>query len=185
MSQLHVLTKKYTYEDYLTFDDDFRCEIIEGEIYEMAPAPNWEHQDISTVIFTRLSVYLGANRGQARIFSAPFDVRLFSDTVVQPDIVVILDKSRKHPRGLMGAPDIAVEILSNSTSAKDLGIKHRKYLEAGTPEYWIIDPKNRQTKICYLQDNQYAEVIFGEEDEIVSKVLPGFRIKPKEFFPID
>ena len=44
------------------------------------------------------------------------------------------------PRPFNAAPDLVVEILSESTADRDLSLKHRLYEQNGVPEYWIVDP---------------------------------------------
>ena len=80
------------------------------------------------------------------VFPAPFDVRLPQgeekdeeiDNVVQPDLVVICDRSKIDKRGCKGAPDLIIEILSYSTAKKDLNEKFNLYQQAGVKEYWIV-----------------------------------------------
>ncbi|MBF0526012.1 MAG: Uma2 family endonuclease, partial [Deltaproteobacteria bacterium] len=89
--------ERYTYRDYLAWDDDERWELIDGALYNMSPAPTRRHQRISLDVATQLNNFLSG--GPCEVYAAPFDVRLPKgdeadnqvDTVVQPDIVVICD----------------------------------------------------------------------------------------------
>ena len=87
-----------------------------------------------------------------RVFPAPCDVffpRLQDqreddvDTVVQPDLLVVCEPEKIHENGIWGAPDLTIEILSPSTSRKDLNEKFRLYEREGVREYWVINPVGR------------------------------------------
>jgi Uma2 family endonuclease len=115
------LNKRYTYEDYLTWQLDEMVELIKGKIYKMSPAPNRMHQTISRRLHGKLFEYFEFQ--SCLVYHAPFDVRLplppakttdyKIDTVVQPDICVICDKDKLTPEGCLGAPDWIIEILRN------------------------------------------------------------------------
>ena len=114
------LTKRYTYNDYLTWQFDEMVELIRGRVFRMSPAPLSAHQLISMEISGQIYDYLKGKK--CKVVTAPFDVRLplppdrqtdaKIDTVVQPDICVICDLSKIDRRGCLGAPDWVIEILS-------------------------------------------------------------------------
>ena len=93
------LNKIYTYADYLKWQFTERVELLKGRIYEMGPT-NFMHQALVTELSAQLSNYL--RHKTCRVFVAPFDVRLPNKsledneihTVVQPDVVVVCDKSK-------------------------------------------------------------------------------------------
>ena len=147
--------RKWTYADYLAWPDDERWEIIDGEAYNMSPAPSRLHQEISGKLFGSFYEYLKGKK--CKLYAAPFDVRLPDlagltdekiETVVQPDIVIICDRTKLDERGCIGAPDIVVEILSPATSGYDLKVKYQLYQQHGVKEYWIIHPAE-QTLLVY------------------------------------
>ena len=143
------LDKGYTYADYCSWEDGERWELIGGEAYAMAPSPSEGHQGISGRIFGQLYMYL---RGKpCKVYAAPFDVRLNADgaddTVVQPDILVVCDKSKlEGGKGVTGAPDFIIEILSPSSLRHDLITKFKLYQRSGVREYWIVDPESKIIK---------------------------------------
>lgn len=124
---------KYSYKDYLNWPEGERWELIVGVPYSMSPAPTPRHQKVSMVLAGEIYAYLKGKKGQ--FFAAPFDVRLaandkldeFVDSVVQPDLLVICDESKIDERGCAGAPDMTIEILSESTAGKDLHDKKDLY----------------------------------------------------------
>ena len=183
------LTRSYTYLDYLSWTFPERVELFLGQVFKMSPAPNVRHQRISLEISRIFGNHL--RQGSCQVFAAPFDVRLpvakskdKTDTVVQPDIVVICDQSKLDEQGCNGAPDIVVEILSPGNSRKDMKDKFELYEMSLVPEYWIVDPGN-QSVIIYTLNEQ--KKYFGSKpfvaDEIArSTVIKGLEIEVTEIF---
>ncbi len=144
------LNQKYTYADYLTWDDGRRWELIEGIPYELAfgdvknmsPAPSRKHQAVSTSLLGAILPFV--KKKGCSIFTAPFDVRFSEDdeseTVVQPDLSIFCDKGKLDDRGAHAAPDWVIEILSPGTAQKDLHTKLLLYQKYQVPLYWIVDP---------------------------------------------
>jgi Uma2 family endonuclease len=188
MSFAVKLNEKYTYRDYLSWDDGKRWELIEGVPYDMTPAPNAGHQSISMDLAIVLSAYLKSNEQGCRVFAAPFDVR-FTDnendsTVVQPDLVVICDKKKIDKKGAVGAPDICIEILSPGTSYKDETEKLKLYEKHGVTEYWIVNPAARYVMIYSHSGESYDKPGYYKETEVVtSSVLPGLELELKGIWP--
>jgi len=175
--------KRYTYADYCTWGEDVRCELIDGVVYDMSPAPGWVHQDLSRNLLGQFFIFLEGK--PCKVFHAPFDVRLNADddgTVVQPDIVVICDRSKISGTGCIGAPDMVVEILSPSTARKDMLVKFNKYQKAGVREYWIVDPKDKVIRVCILSNGKYDSIDYFDADKIAVNVLDGFEIDIKRLF---
>ncbi len=177
------MDKKYSYADYLVWDDERRWEIINGALYDMTPAPLEEHQAISGIIHGEFYIFFKDK--PCRVYHAPFDVRfgLSSaedseiNTVVQPDISVICDERKLDKRGAIGAPDLIVEILSPSTSHKDQSIKFNIYEQYGVKEYWIVDPGNKYIQIFILEKGKFREDgLFEENSTAVSKIFKGLKI---------
>lgn len=133
---------KYTIYDYFAFPDDRqRCEVIDGVIYDMT-SPTLHHQWVLTQLGHEFSNYIDEHNGGCRAFVAPLDVTPDPAdiyTIVQPDVMIICDRSLLEGKYCEGAPDLVVEILSPSTRRKDLTIKTAKYAAAGVREYWIVD----------------------------------------------
>jgi len=176
--------KRYTYTDYRTWDDDERWELIDGVPYAMPPAPLRIHQEILGGLFSQLHNFL---RGKhCKVFVSPFDVRLNADTeddiVVQPDIVVVCDDSKLDDKSCVGAPDMAIEIISPSTSAYDRVLKFNKYLQAGVREYWIVDPASKTVSANVLKDGKYMASAYLDTDTAPVHVLNGCVINFADVF---
>lgn len=170
----------HTYLDYLGWPEDVRYELIDGEAFLMAPAPDLAHQELAGEIFFQLRQALGD--GPCKPFIAPVDVRLPRadeadeqiDTVVQPDVLVVCDPSRLDRRGVRGAPDLVVEVLSPSTASHDHVRKRQIYERAGVKEYWLVHPNDRMVTIYRLIAGAYGKPD-GQalQGETAVGVLPG------------
>ncbi len=182
---------RYTFADCLTWGEDERIEIINGEAVMMAPSPATDHQLISGELFGQIHSYLKGKK--CKVISAPFDVRLFEqdgdgpeevDTVVVPDITVVCDPDKLDKHGCKGAPDMVVEILSPSTQRHDRLTKFNLYQRAGVREYWIVDPANRAVQSFVLEDGRYSVKEFGTAgDKLRVNVLEDCVIDLSEVFP--
>ena len=175
--------KHYTYADYLQWPDDTRYELIDGEAFLMSPAPLVEHQEVAGELFRQLANQLDGQ--PCRPYIAPVDVRLprkdeadaAIDTVVQPDVLVVCDPHKIDRRGVRGAPDWVLEVLSPSTAAHDQIAKRRTYERAGVREYWLVHPGDRTLTVYVLDNGQYGRPeIYELKDATPIGVLPGVSI---------
>jgi Uma2 family endonuclease len=176
----------YTYTDYLGWDSEDRYELIDGVPYMMAPAPSPAHQRVSMALTLVIGNFLKGK--SCEVFAAPFDVRLNADdaddTVVQPDILIICDKSKIDNKGCKGAPDMVVEIVSKSSGKYDHGLKLQKYIEAGVRECWIVDPDDRIVQVYNMQDDHSANMLaYTPKESVPVRTLKGLDIDLKEIFP--
>ncbi len=149
-SQLQLLTL----EQYEAYTDDTRIEVFDGIVYNMA-APSQEHQTILLELSTLLNSYIKQKKGPCRVFPAPFDVKLSDKplTIVQPDIMIVCDKSKLDGKRCNGAPDFIIEIIFPSNAADDYIRKLYYYKNAGVREYWIVDPRRKIVTVNYFEGN--------------------------------
>ena len=177
--------KPYTYADYASWDDDVRCELIDGEIVVM-DAPSFDHQRVLRDLFRPIDNFLLGKKCEA--FFAPCDVCLFGlgeedTTVVQPDILVICDESLLiNTKRCNGAPDFVIEILSPSTAKHDKHRKLNKYMDAGVRECWIVDPDSKSITV-HLNIDGILSYRYYENDVMVPvHVLEGLEISLQDVF---
>lgn len=157
---------EYTLDDYYSFPDDIRVELIDGVIYDMTLAPMTYHQIFADEIRYQIRNCIDEKKRNCVIVTAP-DVQLDRDekTMVQPDVVLVCDREIVIGRCVYGAPDFVVEVLSRSTRKKDMVIKLKKYMEAGVQVYWMVDLKNRKL-IEYVFDGDMIPAIHGLEGRV-------------------
>ena len=164
---------RWTYADYAALPDDGnRYEIIAGVLY-MTPAPGTGHQSVSARLVTFLVTHVEF-AGLGRVFAAPVDVELAPDTVVQPDIVVVLSANlhRITPSRIIGAPDLVVEILSPGTAGYDRREKQDAYARSGVGEYWIVDPGAQTVELLTLEQGGYrSHGVFRGQARLPSSVV--------------
>ena len=176
--------QRYTYSDYLEWDDDQRWELVDGVPFLMS-APSTRHQELCSNLHGQLFNLLKGK--QCKVFFAPFDVRLnadtFDNTVVQPDIIVICDRAKLDKAGCKGAPDFVIEILSPSTSSRDRHLKFDLYRKVGVREYWVIEPDENILSAHILSNEDYITRIYGETDTAPISVLDNCMIDLSEVFP--
>ena len=180
---------RYTFADVLTWEEDERIEIIEGEAVMLA-TPSVGHQRVSRELLRQLANYLEGKK--CEVFAAPFGVRLFEqdgnspedvDTMVEPDIAVICDKSKLDERGCKGAPDMVVELLSPSTRRHDRLVKLGLYQRAGVREYWIVSPEEKTVQVLLLEDGKLLpHEDYGQDDVAKVNALDGCFIELAKVF---
>lgn len=144
---------RYTYADYRAWSDGERWELIDGTAYAMGPAPLRIHQKVLGNLYRHVGNALEGKPCEPYI--APFDVRLpksseadeETETVVQPDLVVICDQKKLDDKGCRGAPDWVVEVLSPRSASHDHIRKRALYERAGVREYWLVHPVDRMATI--------------------------------------
>jgi Uma2 family endonuclease len=172
-------TVSLTYHDLQAIPPDRnRYELIEGELF-VAAAPNVEHQRKAF----RLSRILAEHtelHDLGEIFIAPCDVVLDDSTVLEPDIVFV-SKARQSivtPACIMGAPDLVVEVLSDSSRTIDRFVKRDRYAEFGVSEYWLFDPWEPRIEVLHLEGRKYRLIgSFGPSDTVqASPTFPELRI---------
>lgn len=175
--------KKYTYADYLKTSNDERYELIEGDIL-MTPSPVPQHQRISRKIEFMLEQFI-TEHDLGEVFYAPCDVHLDNENVVQPDILFI-SKDRLiiiGEKNIQGAPDLVIEIISESTAYRDFVQKKKLYAKHGVKEYWIVIPDEGSIEIFVLEDKTYvSHRTYGKDAILESPSIKGLRIELKSIF---
>jgi Uma2 family endonuclease len=171
---------KLTYEDYLLLPDDGRRhEIIDGEHFA-SPSPNTQHQRISKRFTAALLPC--ENAGLGEVFYAPYDVVLSIFDIVQPDVLFITP-ARAHiinDKHAEGAPDLVIEILSDSNRQYDEQFKYKTYERLGADEYWIADPFEKLVKVFRRAGARFERVAVGET--LTTPLLPGFQLRIGDLF---
>lgn len=147
----------YTIEDIFSLPEGTRAELIDGQIYYMAP-PTRRHQRILFSISRAIADYIDKKNGPCEVDIAPFAVFLNKDSrnYVEPDISVICSPDKLNDRGCNGAPDWIIEIVSPGSRQMDYFTKLFKYRNSGVREYWIVDPA-KNFIIVYNFDNSTSD----------------------------
>lgn len=175
--------RKYTYQDYLASPDEERWEIIDGQAYNMTPAPSTAHQRAANRINILLATHTSLPRG-CQVFIAPTDVVLSESDVVQPDVFVVCDQGKVTELNIQGAPDLVVEVLSPATALKDKREKKALYERGGVREFIVIDPIERYVERYALDAHgRYGHPdLLGSQEVLTLKVFGGLEIPLHDVF---
>ena len=164
---------EYTLEDYYALPDERRVELIDGVIYDMT-APYTTHQYASGELYAQIRDYIKKKGGSCMPFVSPIDVQLDCDnkTMVQPDVLILCDRSKLLRRCIFGAPDFIMEVLSPSTKRKDAHLKLHKYRNAGVREYWMVDLEKERVLVYFFEQDELP-TIYGGDMEIPVGIFGG------------
>jgi Uma2 family endonuclease len=157
MTATHPRPARWTYEEFARLPEDGnRYEIIAGELY-VTPAPRPRHQLVLVPLIVQLNAFV-AKHGLGRIYPGPIDVLFAEGDYLEPDLVFVRQDrfGIVSDRGLEGAPNLVVEILSPSTARRDRTLKRDRYAFFGVSEYWVIDPEGRTVEVFRAGTNQSA-----------------------------
>ncbi|HKI04981.1 MAG TPA: Uma2 family endonuclease [Thermoanaerobaculia bacterium] len=181
-----IVPHKLTYEDYILFPEDGqRHEILDGEHY-VTPAPTPDHQGVSSNLHLKLGPFVRERRLGVVLY-APLDVLLSEHDVTQPDLLFISNQragilTKTH---LLGAPDLVIEILSNSTRRRDETLKRDLYERFGVLEYWLVDPLHRSVRVFLRSSKGFLPPLrlsAAAGDVLTTPLLPGLKIPVSEIF---
>lgn len=176
---------KLTYEEYRKTPDDKRYELLDGELI-MAPAPLTGHQLVQVALGAPLYTFV-KQRGLGLVFFAPTDVVLSDTNVVQPDLLFV-STAREHivtRANIQGAPDLVVEIRTDSTAERDWTLKRELYAEHGVKEYWLVDPEAMTVTVLLLHGDVFNVVgIYWKGQRLTSPTLEGFTVSLDEIFRV-
>ena len=170
MTPVLAQEKFYTIDDIYHLPEGKRAELVDGQIYDMAP-PTRKHQEILSFLHAAICNYITGNKGECKVYPAPFAVFLFADDskYLEPDISVICDKGKLDDQGCKGAPDWVIEIVSSGSRPMDYYTKLSLYRSAGVREYWIVDPM-KQTVLVYDMEHDSAPAIYSFTDSIKANI---------------
>jgi Uma2 family endonuclease len=164
-------TRIWTYDDLARLPDNGkRYEILDGDLV-VSPSPSREHQRALKWLFLVFQRQL-ERANVAEVFLAPFDAILSAQRVLVPDLMVVrLERiSIVRERGIEGAPDLVLEVMSSRASL-DRVRKFDLYAKAGIPEYWIVDPIGETIEVYFLVEGDYQLAGYYGHDEIALSVV--------------
>jgi Uma2 family endonuclease len=173
-----------TEEDLILLSEkyDIHCELVDGVLVQK-PMGYYESR-IAAILIHWLEAYLdehplGITAGEAGpLRTTPGQVRM-------PDVSFVLgsrltEEMLKKQKVLRLAPDLAIEVLSETNTKKEMARKLREYFEAGVRLVWYIDPE-AETAWVYTSAEKFT-TIAGDGVLSGGDVLPGFAIRLSEVF---
>jgi len=186
---MDISTEKITYTTFrqMDFDDpnSHLYELINGEIVKKG-APHIQHQAILGELYSVFKTFV-KKQDLGKVYFAPVDVVLSENNAPQPDLFFIKKDRLKiidEAEGVvMGAPDLAVEIISPGSVRRDRVVKKELYEQFGIAEYWLVDPQNASIEVYILENEHYQLHLLADKgDTVSSKLLEGFTFDTGEIF---
>lgn len=187
--QLQDRHEQSCYKDYLELPEDKKYEIIDGVLFAMTPSLATEHQRVLRKLFVHLANFLTGK--DCEVLCSPYDVLLPEGgektedvkTVVQPDILVVCDKTKLTDKHCIGAPDLIIEIVSPSSPSMDYVKKLNLYEKHRVGEYWIVNYIRKQVMVYrLLTSGEYGEPEIYMEGMVNSEVLQNFAVNLQDIF---
>jgi Uma2 family endonuclease len=176
--------ERFSWHEYKDWPEDERWQIIDGHAYCMAAAPNIKHQKVTGNLYATISEKLKGN--PCTTFIARTDVVFDDYNIVQPDVLVVCNKSKIMDANIQGAPDLVIEVMSPSNSFMDKKQKLELYERFAVPEYLLVDPVGDLVERFRLVDSRYGRSeIFAWHEELSLISLPGLVITLWEVFERD
>ena len=181
--------KKLTWAEFREMDiqegDTSIYELINGEIVKRA-SPNTPHQSASVNLTLLFGIFIKKKK-LGKLFHAPYDVYLDEHNAgIQPDLLFV-SKERDfiivEGNGIVGTPDLVVEIVSKGSVVNDRVTKKDLYQRFAVKEYWIVDVRSKTIEVYVMENDTYKLYSFAEEEgNIKSAVLTGFKLNVKDVF---
>lgn len=169
-----------TIEDIYNLPEGQRAELIDGQLYNMAP-PSTAHQRILSFLHLEIGSYIREHGGSCEVIPAPFAVFLHNaeesecSNYLEPDISVICDPKKINDKGCYGAPDWIIEIVSPSSKRLDYYTKLALYRASGVREYWIVDPL-KKTIVIYDMEHDDGPVLYPFHSVIKANIYDDLQI---------
>lgn len=171
---------KITYQEFLAAaGENTFAEWVDGEVFVMSPASQ-RHQLIASFLTALLQHFVESQQAGV-VLTAPFQMKLATrPSGREPDVLFVARERLEclTDNFLDGPADIAVEIISPESRARDRGDKFYEYEQGGVREYWLIDPVRKQAEFYLLGDDGiYRPALIGEDGIFRSRVLRGLELK--------
>lgn len=175
-------TKKFTFEEYLAYDDgtDMRYELVDGELIAMPPESP-ENIAIARRILLELIQRIPAD---FVAWGTEIEVSGRQARCRLPDLIVhteeshaaLIGRSRSTITHDMPPPAIVVEVVSPGTTNRDRDYRHKRteYAARCIPEYWIVDPQEQRITVCTWMNGQYEDQVFRGDEKVRSTIVPMF-----------
>ncbi len=168
----------WTEDAYFSIESTRLVELVDGCL-EFPPMPTKYHQRVVQFLFGLLSRFVSENVG-GEVFFAPLPVRLWPGRIREPDIVYLSAEKNVQEEDYPQSADLVIEVVSKGPESRkrDLEQKRSDYAEAKIPEYWIVDPQQKQITVLVLVAEEYqTHGVFGPGDSAPSALLKGFSVQ--------
>lgn len=175
-------TTRLTLEEFRNLPDNEgeRYELDEGELL-MTPSPTVSHNRVRDRIFLDLKKFT-EDRQLGEIL-LEMDFQLTPDTVRRPDLAFVttehLQRTDVERWPVIGAPAIAIEVISPSNRAQDIAKMIGQYINSGSRSVWVVYPNLRYVEIHSASGVRKIQAPAVLADE---SVIPGFSMQLSSIF---
>lgn len=180
-----VPLRKLTWEDIKDLPESHgRTELVDGELI-VSPTPSLRHQLICDRLAVRLSASVAGQGGA--LFARPIHVILSEHVHYEPDLCYFAPGRRLDLEAAYaeGAPDLVIEVISESNRSHDTVVKFRDYERYGVREYWLVDPREQHIRVFASEGGALVLAgVFGRGETVRSRVLEGLELDPAEIFAV-
>jgi Uma2 family endonuclease len=174
-----------TFEEAARLDPERESGELDAGRWVPIPRGTWRHGEIVANVCGVLGLHAKSHR-EWSVATADPGTKLGSDPAILrgPDVGVV--RASRAPKGngsdgwLDGAPDLAVEVRSDSQGMTELSRKALEYMRAGAKIVWVIDPEPQHVMVFTPPD--HVRVLTNEDSLDAGDLLPGFRCNVSELF---
>lgn len=186
LSRVEV-SERTTAEEFLKYaPEDKKAELIDGVII-VSPPPLDAHERVQGFLYALLRMFVEiSNLGEVR--GSRTAVILTDGHIFEPDILFIARDRLDiiEERGVKGAPDLVIEILSASTAERDRGVKFHTYERAGVRDLWLIDPYGPAGTEFYQREETIFKPVMPDASGVVyAQAMPGFKLNTSWLWPAE
>jgi Uma2 family endonuclease len=173
--------QRLSWNEYLEREDppEYRLEFEEGRLL-VSPTGRTAHDVLRDLLLVWLSRYEEEVPSRCWVISEHSFFMPPGRRDYRPDVALVLDDRKDRPIDpegwMIGAPDIAIEVLSPSTEDLDRGLKARRYFEQGSDEYWLLDPTRKDACFYRRGEQGWITVLASCEGIYITPLLPGFAL---------
>lgn len=179
---MHATARKLiTAEEFFLMPESRWCELVYGELVPMAPVGEI-HGDFASNINLELKLFARAHNAGRVMVEVGYHLQRDPDLVRAPDVSFVRRERLEGPAGAgyrEGPPDLAVEVLSPGDTATEINEKINEYLDFGTTEVWIVDPRQKQVQV---HRKGGAVTLRGDDVLEGQGPLAGFSVPVSRFF---
>lgn len=165
-------------------DPPWRFELVDGELYRMAPT-GFDHGHLESLFTAYLTIHVVSNRlGKVVCGDAGFVVERSPDTVLAPDVAYLSNESLKQAgstkKMLEIAPDLVAEVVSPSDRPREVQAKVARWLAFGVRAVVVIEPERREVSVYRSIHDKHLY----QADETIDFdfVVPGFFFNVAKLF---
>lgn len=148
-------------------------ELFDGKMI-FNETPGLCHQTLVQTLGKVFDKYIDDNNVKCKLYNVGVNVFIDEDdySLLIPDLVALCDDSKLNDEGILGAPDLVIEVISKSTRRLDYNDKMHKYMHAGVREYWIVDPEKERVTV-YIAGEPMMAYVYNFDDDIPVEIYDG------------